>query len=127
MYPADLKYSKEHEWVRVEGDAGIIGITDFAQDQLGEVVFVDLPSVGDEIVAGQQFGEVESVKSVSELYAPISGEVIAVNEALASATETVNADAYGDGWMIKVVMSDAAELGDLLGADDYEAFLADQG
>lgn len=122
--PSDRKYSKEHEWVRVDGDTAVIGISDFAQDQLGEVVYVDLPSVGDSVSAGDTFGEIESVKSVSELYAPVSGEVVEVNDALSDAPETVNQDAYGDGWMIKVRTSDAGELDDLMDAAAYDALLS---
>jgi len=127
MYPKDLKYDKEHEWVRVDGDVATLGISDYAQDQLGEVVYVDLPSVGDEIVGNETFGEIESVKSVSELYTPVSGEVIAVNDALSDAPEQVNEDPYGDGWMIKVRMGDSSDLEGLMTADDYEAFIAEQG
>ncbi|MDZ4064866.1 MAG: glycine cleavage system protein GcvH, partial [Coriobacteriia bacterium] len=101
MYPSELKYDKEHEWVRVDGDVATLGISHFAQDQLGEVVFVDLPSEGDTIGAGETFGEIESVKSVSELYAPISGEIVEVNTTLDDTPETVNVDPYGAGWMIK--------------------------
>lgn len=126
MNPADLKYDKEHEWVRVEGDAAFIGISDFAQDQLGEVVYVDLPSVGDELVAGETFGEIESVKSVSELYAPISGTVVEVNDELDGSPETINSDPYGSGWMVKVQMGDPSEVDGLMSADDYEAFVASE-
>lgn len=125
MYPKDLKYYEEHEWVRVEGDEAVIGISHFAQDQLGEVVYVDLPSVGDEVAAGDAFGEVESVKSVSELYSPLDGEVTAVNEALSDAPETINSDPYGEGWMIKVRMADAADAGALMSAEDYEALVSE--
>ncbi len=123
MYPDDLRYDKEHEWVRVEGDVATIGISHYAQDQLGEVVYVDLPSVGDEIKAGDAFGEIESVKSVSELFAPVSGEIVEVNGVLADAPETVNEDPYGDGWMIKVRMADASELDGLMSAAEYEAYV----
>lgn len=123
MYPSDLKYHKEHEWIRVDGDIATVGISHFAQDQLGEVVYVDLPSAGDPITADETFGEIESVKSVSELYAPVSGEIVEVNDALADAPETVNADAYGDGWMIKVRMSDTSEAGALMSASEYESFV----
>lgn len=126
MYPADLKYDKEHEWVRVEGDAAYVGISEFAQDQLGEVVYVDLPSVGDELVAGETFGEIESVKSVSELFAPVSGVVLEVNGALDTASETINADPYGAGWMIKVSLTDPSQLDGLMSADDYESFVANE-
>lgn len=123
MYPSDLKYHKEHEWVRVDGDVAVIGISDFAQDQLGEVVYVDLPSAGDDVTADETFGEIESVKSVSELYSPLSGEILEVNDALGDAPETVNADAYGDGWMIKVKMSDSSELDALMSSAEYESFI----
>ena len=126
MYPKDLKYDREHEWVRVEGELAVIGISHFAQDQLGEVVYVDLPSAGDTLSAGDAFGEVESVKSVSELFSPVSGEIVDVNAALSDAPETVNEDPYGDGWMIKVRMSDAAEVDNLMSADEYEAFITEE-
>ena len=126
MNPADLRYDKEHEWVRVEGDTAFIGISDFAQDQLGEVVYVDLPSAGDELVAGETFGEIESVKSVSELYAPVSGTVVEVNDDLDGSPEVINADPYGAGWMIKVALGDPSELDGLMSADEYEAFVASE-
>lgn len=126
MYPKDLRYTKEHEWVRIDGDAAVVGISHFAQDQLGEVVYVDLPSVGDESVAGETFGEIESVKSVSELYWPVAGEIVKVNEALGDAPESVNEDPYGEGWMIVVKMADPAQADDLMSADDYEAFVAEE-
>lgn len=125
MYPKDLKYDREHEWVRVEGDVAVIGISHFAQDQLGEVVYVDLPSAGDMAVAGESFGEVESVKSVSELFSPVSGDITEVNSALDDAPETVNEDPYGAGWMIKVKLSDPAQVDGMMDADEYEAFLAE--
>lgn len=127
MYPAELKYDKDHEWVRVEDDAVVIGITEYAQDQLGEVVYVDLPSVGDDIVAGESFGEIESVKSVSELYSPVSGSVTKVNEELDGSPENVNEDAYGAGWMIEIAVSDATPLASLMSAEDYEAFVTEEG
>ena len=126
MYPKELKYDREHEWVRVEDDIAVVGISHFAQDQLGEVVYVDLPSVGDVLTAGDSFGEVESVKSVSELLTPVSGEIVEVNTALDDAPETVNDDPYGEGWMIKVHLSDAAEVDELLDADTYQAYLAEE-
>jgi glycine cleavage system H protein len=126
MYPTDLKYDKEHEWLKTDGDVASIGITDFAQDQLGEVVYVDLPAVGDEVVAGEAFGEIESVKSVSELYSPVSGAVVDVNIALDGKPETVNEDAYGDGWMIKVKMTDASQVDAMMSSTDYESFLASE-
>ncbi len=125
MYPSDLKYDREHEWVRLDGDVATIGITHYAQDQLGEVVYVDLPSVGDEAVAGESFGEIESVKSVSELFSPVSGEIVEVNGALAGAPELVNESPYEDGWMIKVRVADpATALDGLMTAEEYEAFIA---
>ncbi|MBF4510777.1 MAG: glycine cleavage system protein GcvH [Aeromicrobium sp.] len=126
MYPNDLKYDREHEWVRVDGDLAIIGISHFAQDQLGEVVYVDLSSASGTIAAGDSFGEVESVKSVSELFCPVSGEIAEVNAALEDAPETVNEDPYGDGWMIKVKLSDPAEVDGLMDAAAYEAFLSEE-
>ena len=122
-HPTDRSYSKDHEWVLVDGDVATIGISDFAQDQLGEVVYVDMPAEGDGLTAGESFGEIESVKSVSELVAPVSGEIIEVNDSLADSPETVNADAHGAGWMVKVKVSDAG--GDLLTAEEYDAFLAE--
>lgn len=126
MYPKDLKYDREHEWVGLEGDVATIGISHFAQEQLGEVVYVDLPKAGDAVVAGETFGEVESVKSVSELYSPVTGDILEVNDALDDAPETVNADPYGDGWMIKVKLADTSEVDAMMDADGYEAFLAEE-
>ena len=125
MYPSDLKYDKEHEWVRLDGDIAVIGITDFAQDQLGEVVYVDLPSEGDAVTSGEPFGEVESVKSVSELFSPVTGEVVTVNDVLKDASETVNTDPYGDGWMIQVKIDDPSQVDDLMSAAEYEAFVSE--
>lgn len=125
MDPVELKYAKEHEWVRVEGDIAVIGVSEFAQDQLGEVVYVDMPSEGDSVSAGETFGEIESVKSVSELYSPLSGEIVAVNEALSDTPEVVNSSPLGEGWMIKVRMSDPTELDDLMSAEEYEAFVSE--
>jgi glycine cleavage system H protein len=122
-YPSDLKYDKEHEWVRVEGDVVVVGVSDFAQDQLGEVVYVDLPAEGDTVNAGEAFGEVESVKSVSELYSPVTGEVVRVNADLSGAPETINEDPYGAGWMIEIRLADASELDGLMSSDDYQAFV----
>lgn len=118
--PKELKYTKDHEWIKVEGNMATIGITDFAQSQLGDVVFVDLPAVDDEITAGKEFGAIESVKAVSDIYAPLSGTIAEVNELLADAPETVNQDAFGDGWIIKIVMKDENELSDLLDSAEYE-------
>lgn len=124
MYPRDLRYYSEHEWVRVEGGEAVIGISHFAQDQLGEVVYVDLQrSAGDTLAMGDRFGEVESVKSVSELFTPVSGEVVAVNEALTDTPEMVNSDPYGEGWMVRVRLSDPGEVDALMSAEEYEAFV----
>jgi glycine cleavage system H protein len=119
-HPSDRKYSNEHEWVIAEGNIATIGISDFAQDQLGEVVYVDLPAVGDTLTAGDTFGEIESVKSVSELYAPVTGEVVEVNESLSDSPETVNQDPHGDGWMVKVKVDNASEIDALMSADEYD-------
>ena len=126
MNPADLRYDREHEWVRVEGAAAVIGISDFAQDQLGEVVYVDLPSAGDELVAGDTFGEIESVKSVSELFAPVSGTVLEVNDDLDAAPESINSDPYGAGWMVKIALADPSQLDALMSAGDYDSFVANE-
>jgi glycine cleavage system H protein len=120
-YPDDLRYSKEHEWVRVEGSRATIGITSFAADELGDVVFVELPEVGATLSQFGTFGVVESVKAVSDLYAPISGEVIEVNEALRDAPELLNADAFGEGWIAKVELTDTAQLDGLMDAAAYTA------
>ncbi len=120
-YPDDLRYSKEHEWVRVEGSRATIGITSFAADELGDVVFVELPEVGATLSQFGTFGVVESVKAVSDLYAPISGEVIEVNEALRDAPEMLNADAFGEGWIAKVELTDTAQLDGLMDAAAYTA------
>jgi glycine cleavage system H protein len=120
MYPADLKYTKDHEWVRVEGNTGTVGITNFAQLQLGDVVYVDLPDVGTNLSAGQTFGTIESVKAVSELYAPLSGEVVEVNTALKDKPESVNSKPH-ETWMIKVRLANAAETSALLDASAYQS------
>lgn len=117
--PAELKYSEEHEWTRLEGNKVVIGITDFAQHELGDIVFVELPQVGDTLQFGEPFGSVESVKTVSELYAPVSGKVLEVNGSLEDAPEKVNSAPYGDGWMVVVELSDVAELDKLWSADKY--------
>jgi len=118
--PSALKYSKEHEWVATEGSVATIGITDHAQDQLGEIVYLELPSVGDKISKDDPFGVVESVKAVSDIYAPVSGTVIEINEDLPESPEIVNEDPYGDGWLVKVRLSDADDLEDLLDSEEYE-------
>ena len=122
--PEGLRYSSDHEWVRVDGDTATIGITDYAQDALGDVVYVDPPEVGASLAAGDAFGEVESTKSVSELYAPISGTVASTNDDLEAEPEKLNGDPYGEGWICTVTMSDASELDALLDADAYQAFIA---
>lgn len=117
--PDDLRYTTDHEWIRVEGGTATVGITEYAQDALGDVVFVDRPAVGDSVSAGDSFGEVESTKSVSDLYAPVSGSVTEVNDALDDEPELLNSDPYGKGWICAIEMSDAAELDQLLDADAY--------
>lgn len=125
MVPADLRYTKDHEWVRVDGDTATIGVTDFAANQLGDVVFVDLPQVGRAVEQFATFGVVESVKAVSDLYAPLSGEVVEVNGDLAGQPELVNSDPFGGGWMIRVRVSDAAQVPGLLDAAAYERLTAE--
>lgn len=121
--PADLRYTKTHEWVRVDGDTATIGITDHAQSELGDIVYVDLPNVGRVLEPGQTFGTVESVKTVSDVYAPVSGEVVAVNEALGTQSEVMNADPYGSGWLVKIKMSDVSQADGLMDAGSYTAAL----
>ena len=126
-YPDDLKYTKEHEWLRVESATTVVvGITEYAADELGDVVFVELPDAGTEVTAMGVFGEIESVKAVSELYSPVSGTVVERNEELDDTPELVNDSAYSDGWMIKIELSDPSQLDDLMSAADYEQFLASQ-
>jgi len=125
-YPADYGYTKEHEWLKVEGNTGTVGITDHAQEALGDIVFVELPKVGTEITAGKVFGTVESVKAVSEIFAPASGTVTEVNEALNTSPEQVNKDAHG-AWMVKVKLKDPGEANRLLSAADYEKYVAAEG
>jgi len=125
-FPEELKYTAEHEWVLVEGDLAVIGITDFAQDSLGDVVFVELPEVGTEVTTGKAFGVVESVKAVSDVYAPVSGTVEEINEELPDAPEIMNTSPYGDGWMIKIRMSDPGELDGLMDAAAYQAHIAEE-
>jgi glycine cleavage system H protein len=125
-FPEDLKYSKEHEWVLVEGNVVTVGITDYAQEQLGDIVFVELPALGDKVSKDDAFGVVESVKAVSDVYAPISGKVLEVNDDLPENPEMVNEDPYGDGWMIKVEMNDPEEIEDLMSASEYEEYVAEE-
>jgi glycine cleavage system H protein len=121
--PSDRKYTKEHEWVRADGDVGTVGITDYAQDQLGDIVFVDLPAAGTKVAALAKFGEIESVKAVSELFSPVSGEVVDRNEALTDNPQWVNDDPYGEGWMLRVRLSAPPEIDKLMSAEEYETFL----
>jgi len=125
MVPGDLRYTKDHEWIRVEGDEALVGITGYAADQLGDIVFVELPDVGRALEQHGTFGVVESVKAVSDLYAPVAGEVVAVNDALAGKPELVNDDPYGDGWMLRVRLADAAQADALLDAAAYEQLTAE--
>jgi len=122
--PDDRRYLESHEWAHRDGDTVRVGISDFAQDELGDVVFVELPDAGDEIAAGEEFGVVESIKAVSDLYAPVGGKVTAINEALFDAPELVNDDPYGEGWMLEVEMEDGSDFDDLLSADEYEDQIA---
>jgi glycine cleavage system H protein len=120
--PDDLHYSKDHEWLRLEGNVAVVGITDYAQDSLGDVVYVELPRVGDEFAANESFGSVESVKAVSEVFSPVSGEIVGINDTLADSPEKVNQDPYGEGWMIRVQLSNAGEVDSMLTAAEYEDF-----
>ena len=123
MYPDDLKYTAEHEWARAEGDRATVGITHYAQDALGDIVYVDIPPVGTAVTGGETFGEVESTKSVSDIYAPVSGSITEVNADLADAPERLNEDPYGEGWICVIELRDAAELDKLLTADAYRALV----
>jgi len=124
MVPTDLRYTKDHEWVRTDGDEATIGITKYAADQLGDIVFVELPASGTSIEQFATFGVVESVKAVSDLFAPVSGEVTAANEDLTGKPEVVNSDPYGDGWMLRVRVADTSQLDELLDADAYDALIS---
>lgn len=126
-FPEELKYTEEHEWALAEGDIVTIGITDFAQDALGDIVYVELPQVGAMVEAGKTFGVVESVKAVSDVYAPVSGEVVEINEELPDAPETLNTSPYEDGWMIKVKVAEPALLADLMDAEEYQEFIEEEG
>jgi glycine cleavage system H protein len=123
MYPEEFRYTKEHEWVTVSDDIATIGITDYAQKELGDIVYVDLPRVGDAVVAGKTMGSVESVKAVSDIYSPVTGEVVEVNAALAEAPETVNRDPHGEAWLVKVKLADPEEIKRLLSAAEYQAYV----
>ncbi len=122
-FPAELKYTKDHEWVRVEGNIAIVGITDFAQRELGDIVYVDINTVGKTVNKEDVFGTVEAVKTVSDLYMPVTGEVVEVNASLDANPELVNSDPYGDGWMVKINLSNAADVDSLLSADDYQGVI----
>ncbi len=125
--PADLLYTKEDEWVRVNGDEGVVGLTDYAQDALSDIVYVELPEEGDSFGIGESFGVVESVKAAADLYMPITGEVLTINEDLPDMPEVLNSDPYGEGWMVKISISDAAELENLMGPDAYSAYCDERG
>jgi len=121
--PEDLKYTNDHEWVKVDGDTAIVGITDYAQSELGDIVYIELPEIGREVSKGDPAATIEAVKTVADVYSPLSGEVIEVNEKLKDATEIVNKDPYGDGWMFKIRMKDKDELNELLTAEDYKKLI----
>ena len=126
MYPPELLYTKDHEWIRVDESIGTIGITDYAQQQLGDIVFVELPKPGDHVTAKEVFGTVESVKAVSEVYSPVTGEIVAVNSKLQDAPEKINADPHGDGWLIRVRLADHRETEALMTAEQYQAYLKEE-
>jgi glycine cleavage system H protein len=121
--PADLKYTSEHEWIRIEGDVAIVGITDYAQGELGEIVFVEVETIGESIPSGEVFGSVEAIKTVSELFMPVDGTVLEMNKALEDAPELVNDDPYNEGWMVKISISNPSQLESLLSPQDYEALI----
>ena len=123
MTPEDSRYAKSHEYIHVEGDLGTIGITEYAQKELGDVVFVELPQVGTHLEQGDELGSIESVKAVSELFAPVSGEIVEVNEALADKPELVNTDPYGDGWMVRIRLTDVTEADEMMGAEEYDEYI----
>mgnify|MGYP000171725224 FL=1 len=122
-FPTDVKYTKEHEWIRVEGDIAYVGITDYAQEQLGDIVFVDIPTVDETLAAGETFGTIEVVKTISDLFLPVSGTILEQNEALADQPELVNQDPYGEGWIIKIKPADDANFDELLDAEAYKALV----
>ena len=126
IYPEDLKYTKEHEWLAMHGSVGMVGITHYAQSELGDIVYVELPAIGTAVVAGEEFGTVESVKAVSVIYAPVSGEVLELNAALAQAPETVNKDPYGEGWLIKIKLADAGDVQGLMSAEEYRKYVEEE-
>ena len=126
MTPTDLLFTKEHEWLRIDGEIGTVGISDHAQKELGDVVYVELPKPGDRFDSGAAFGSVESVKAVSELFMPVSGEVVEINDELGSAPEKINADPYGIGWMLRIRLTNKNETGDLLSAEEYDEFTKEE-
>ncbi|WP_312340048.1 glycine cleavage system protein GcvH [Sphingobacterium sp.] len=119
-FPAELKYTKDHEWIRVEGDEAVVGITDFAQRELGDIVFVDINTVGEEVAANEVFGTIEAVKTVSDLFLPVSATILSVNEAIDASPELVNSDPYGEGWIVRIKLNNAADVEALLSADQYK-------
>jgi glycine cleavage system H protein len=121
--PNELKYTAEHEWIKSDGNIATVGITDYAQGELGDIVYIELPSIGDAVKKGEAFGNIEAVKAVSDLYSPVSGEVVGINETLAEKPETINSDPYKGGWMVKIKFTDESELGDLLDAASYEELI----
>jgi len=126
MYPEDLRYTKQHEWVRFSESVGVVGITDYAQKELGDIVYVDLPRIGATLVQGKVMGSVESVKAVSDIYAPVSGEVLEINDVLSTSPEKLNENPHGDGWMVKIRLSAPEEISGLLSAADYQKYVAEE-
>jgi len=122
-FPAELKYTKDHEWIKIEGDTAIVGITEFAQRELGDIVYVDIPTVGKEVAKEETFGTVEAVKTVSDLFMPLSGSVTDINPVLDGSPELVNTDPYGEGWMVKISIADAAEIAGLLSSEEYQSLI----
>ncbi|MCI0921569.1 glycine cleavage system protein GcvH [Sphingobacterium rhinopitheci] len=120
-FPAELKYTKDHEWIRVEGDEAVIGITDFAQRELGDIVFVDINTIGDDVEANEVFGTIEAVKTVSDLFLPTAATILSINDAIDSAPELINSDPYGEGWIVRVKLANVADVDALLSADEYKA------
>ncbi len=126
MNPKNLKYHKEHDWARIEGETAVFGVTDYAQEQLGDIVYVELPEEGTEVTAGSSFAEIESVKAVSDVYAPLSGTIVEINEEVVDAPETINESPYENGWLVKVKISEPGEADDLMSSDEYEGLLAEE-
>jgi len=126
IYPDDLKYTKEHEWLAVNGSVGTVGVTHYAQSELGDIVYVELPAAGSQVAAGEEFGTIESVKAVSEIFAPVSGEVLEVNASLAASPETINKDPYGEGWLLKIKLADAKDLDSLMTVAEYRKYIEEE-